>query len=493
MNRITTQRKIGKRGDTTLLKELLYLVIASVGLIVVIFVIAPRVMDFISGAPDKNSQMNFQRLTSEIDVLIDDYLSYDKNQKDFLQIPVKNIPININSKFGVIFYNSADDKPQQCKKDVACACLIYAEGYISNVKNKVFNCKSFTKDFNFDVNYASFDSTSGSTAGFISTDAIYSYKLFVSSTKTIGVVPEIPEGSVNSADGIVYESFEPDHPSLPIQIESLYHKDYRYYDRRFPIDTIVVHFSVTRCASELKCPVSTVGVLKQRGLSAHYSIERDGTIIQSLPERLMGAHAGCLGEYQEGISATREEWRRGRLLCNDNTYQNRDYTRAYFEKFNDNSIGVEMTAIVYNPEGSSDCDVGYLKTQGINYMSGDILLYKPSSATYCWQRYTGEEMSSLAALTAEIVYKYKIPFDYKHIIGHEVIAGDKIDPGPAFDWNAFMTVTAGILKSKYNMDVTVPTRQMKTCTVGSNCVCYERFNLVEEESRRTEKASCRAG
>jgi len=67
----------GKKGDTTLLKELLYLVIGSIGLIVVIFVIAPRVMDIITGAPDKSSQMNFERMTSEIEVMIDDYISYD--------------------------------------------------------------------------------------------------------------------------------------------------------------------------------------------------------------------------------------------------------------------------------------------------------------------------------------------------------------------------------------------------------------------------------
>lgn len=480
--------KIGKRGDTTLLKELLYLVIASVGLIVVIFVIAPRVMDIISGAPDKNSEMNFKRFTSEIDIMIDDYLEYDSSGKDFMQIPEKDIPLKIEPKFGMIFYNPDDEKPQQCTKDRACACLIYAEGYISSVKNKVFSCQSFENGFKFDVNYASFDSTSGSTAGFISTDVIYSYKIFVSSTKTIGIVPEVPESQENG-EAIVYESFTPDHLGMNIAVESLYHKDYDYYERKLPIDTVVIHFSATRCASEQQCSISTVGVLKQRGLAVHYSIERDGTIIQSLPEKLMGSHAGCLAAYLEGIDATKAEWKKGRLLCNDWSYQDKDYSRQYFERFNDNSIGIEMTALVYNPESSSECDVGYMKTQGLDYMSGNIRVYKPSKKIFCWQRFTDKEMESLASLVAEIVHKYNMTFDYKHIIGHEVIAYDKVDPGAAFDWSGFMSATAKKLKEKYGLEVTVPAYPLRSCS-GESCVCYERFNIDEDEYRSGEKASC---
>jgi hypothetical protein len=149
-----------------------------------------------------------------------------------------------------------------------------------------------------------------------------------------------------------------------------------------------------------------------------------------------------------------------------------------------------MTALVNNPK-SSECNTGYLKTEGLKYYSGDVLIYKPSKTVYCWQRFTDEEMNSLASLVAEIVHKNNIPFDYKHIIGHDVIAGDKIDPGPAFDWNKFMISTAKIINDKYGMDVKVPIRRPNICMSESkSCSCFERFNIAEDESRGSEKASC---
>lgn len=157
------------------------------------------------------------------------------------------------------------------------------------------------------------------------------------------------------------------------------------------INMIVLHYSVTPDAQ------TTLKVLEDRGLSIHYIVDKDGSILSSsntnspalVSEGKVAFHAGCDTKEIDGA----------RLSC-------KAQTPAPGEKccvnVNPKSIGIEIVNM-----GNEE--------------------------------YPQEQITALENLVSGIVSRYDIPIDREHIVGHEEVApGYKSDPGPLFPWTDFM-------------------------------------------------------
>jgi len=138
-------KNFSKKGDTTLLKELIYLVVGITALIV-IFTKAPVIMGLFYDTPDKVSVNNFERLVTEIKAIL---IEYSENENLELR---RSIPLNFNEEIGVKFYNGQDEKPTKCRKrDLPCVCIAYFEKF--SVNEEVYKCQSIDKNTDFLFDY----------------------------------------------------------------------------------------------------------------------------------------------------------------------------------------------------------------------------------------------------------------------------------------------------------------------------------------------------
>jgi N-acetylmuramoyl-L-alanine amidase len=162
---------------------------------------------------------------------------------------------------------------------------------------------------------------------------------------------------------------------------------------------IVQHYTAGYSAS------SAIDVLTRRGsnVSAHVTVDFDGTITQHVPFNVKAWHAGPSAHM--------------------------GYTGL-----NNYSIGIEIVNIGWLRQLSN----GYLQDAYGNTKNEDDfphgIVYAPcvraGSGTFAWPRYTPEQLSAVDDLTAALCQKYSI----MDIVSHEEIdtRGWKTDPGPAF-------------------------------------------------------------
>ncbi len=129
-------------------------------------------------------------------------------------------------------------------------------------------------------------------------------------------------------------------------------------------------------------------------VSIHYLIDRDGTVYCYIPEDRAAWHAGA-GEY-----------------LNDPKYTN---------KMNLYSIGIELVGI------GSQADMSQYLTKA-QYKKLDPSL----------PGFTDAQYSALETLVSDLCFRYEIPMDRTHILGHEDYASRKTDPGELFDWSRIL-------------------------------------------------------
>lgn len=161
-----------------------------------------------------------------------------------------------------------------------------------------------------------------------------------------------------------------------------------------PIDTVVVHFS-SNVVADKKNPHNVDAVIKvfsSYGVSAHYLIDRAGTIYRLVKESDTSYHAG------------KGEWH-GRT-----------------DTLNRFSIGIELLGI-----GTYD---EMAKTLNISKSDYDSIPKEHLG-------FTEAQYTSLKALLSDIESRNaKILNDRQHIIGHsEYAPGRKFDPGTLFQWS----------------------------------------------------------
>ncbi len=201
-------------------------------------------------------------------------------------------------------------------------------------------------------------------------------------------------------------------------------------------DTVVIHYSVTDSAK------GTESVLKKRGLSVHYILERDGTILEcEIDNRKIKK---CL--IRKDVSEVEGKWEDRVALhtgCGVDPDKESPRPYCYNEKerpkpdeyeqdvdccrrgFNGRSVGIEIV------------NVGYLCKENceekIINVCGEEFEYK------YWEKYTEEQMDALVDLVSGIVSRNDILINREYIIGHdEIDSCRKKDPGPAFPWEEFI-------------------------------------------------------
>lgn len=154
--------------------------------------------------------------------------------------------------------------------------------------------------------------------------------------------------------------------------------------RRF----LVIHFTGGASAR------SSINALRERKLSAHFVIDRDGTIYQCRPCDRTCGHAGA------------SEWKDPKT------------GHTYFG-LNSCSIGIELANAGDNAAVAAKwSDMPRVK-----------LRHKNGGPLTEWEQYPKEQLAACEALAKVLVARYNLD----DLVGHDDIAPDrKNDPGPAF-------------------------------------------------------------
>lgn len=154
---------------------------------------------------------------------------------------------------------------------------------------------------------------------------------------------------------------------------------------------VVVHATEGELAgalAHLRAPESRV--------SAHYVIDRDGTVYQLVPERVVAYHVAC---GAEGCVTSCPEF-----LCGD-------------KKPEERTVGIELVNRGKVPQG----------------WSGEVYEdYGMAFGWRWWEDYPQAQRQALKRLVEDIARRWGFPVDEEHVIGHYRVQG-KRDPGPALN------------------------------------------------------------
>ncbi len=165
-------------------------------------------------------------------------------------------------------------------------------------------------------------------------------------------------------------------------------------------EAIVIHYTVGELTA------SMYGFRQPNGTSAHYLIDRDGKVVQMVPESLAALHSSCTNTRGNCVASC--------PICDDAAG---NLTEPYMR-----SIGIEMVNRGHVPDANT-----------VSSIYEDFL--RSFTYTY-WEDYTPAQIDALRVLVTDIAARWKIPIDERHILGHYRI-NQKVDPGPAL--NLFWT------------------------------------------------------
>jgi N-acetyl-anhydromuramyl-L-alanine amidase AmpD/peptidoglycan/xylan/chitin deacetylase (PgdA/CDA1 family) len=162
-------------------------------------------------------------------------------------------------------------------------------------------------------------------------------------------------------------------------------------------EAIVLHYTVGDLNSSL------AAFRQDNGAASHYIIDRDGKIVQLVPEGLAALHANCNGQRKNCLPSC--------PICDgrDGTLTE-PYTR---------SIGIELVnrGHIPGPTAPGTYFEDYLRSF--------------SNYSY-WEEFTDAQIASLKILVEDIASRWNIPIDANHVIGHYRV-NYKVDPGPALN------------------------------------------------------------
>jgi N-acetyl-anhydromuramyl-L-alanine amidase AmpD len=162
-------------------------------------------------------------------------------------------------------------------------------------------------------------------------------------------------------------------------------------------EAIVVHYTVGDLSA------SMYSFRQPSGTSAHYLIDRDGKVVQMVPEGLGAMHVSCTGSRLVCVESC--------PICDD---AKGNLSEPYLR-----SIGIEIVNRGHVPPG----------TPLLGGLYEDFL--RSYSYPY-WEDYTPAQIDSLKVLVQDIAQRWKIPVDEDHVLGHYRI-NQKVDPGPALN------------------------------------------------------------
>lgn len=164
---------------------------------------------------------------------------------------------------------------------------------------------------------------------------------------------------------------------------------------------IVMHYTAGFSA------LGSVKAIKERGLSAHLFVDRDGSVIQTVPFNTVAFHAGP------------SSWRG-------------------FNGLNKFSIGIEIANIGFLDQRVA----GGWTRSGLTRVFPDsevmVAAHKNGGPTIAWEIYPDAQLKAVAAITLALREAYP---EIQEVVGHDDISpGRKIDPGPAFPITRFQSL-----------------------------------------------------
>lgn len=188
-------------------------------------------------------------------------------------------------------------------------------------------------------------------------------------------------------------------PEIPITVSPLATADFLdpldgySWEREYAPEYVMLHFtSAVVLSKNDPYNMETVRkIFEDGGVSIHYIIDREGSIVCYIPEDRAAWHAG------KGSFAKDERFTNG---------------------MNKYSIGIELLAI-----GSENDMIQYLTKEEYRALDASLI------------GFTDAQYASLKALVADICQRNGIAFDAEHVIGHDMYSSAKSDPGELFDWD----------------------------------------------------------
>ncbi len=211
---------------------------------------------------------------------------------------------------------------------------------------------------------------------------------------------DTPTGTTSTADTVATDN--PSASDEPVYVYEGAVEDYLLpmedfsWERKYAPEYIMLHFT----SAVVDHPDDPYNIQHIRQIyvdyhvSAHYVVDRDGTVHCYIPENRAAWHAG------------KGQW-------------NND--PKFTDKMNLYSIGIELLAI-----GSQDDMSIYLTPDQYEALDDSL------------KGYTQAQYDALELLLADLCSRYDIPADREHIIGHQEYSPKKVDPGELFDWSQIL-------------------------------------------------------
>lgn len=212
--------------------------------------------------------------------------------------------------------------------------------------------------------------------------------------------------------------------------------------RRITPRFLVMHYTAGFTAR------SAINAYRSRRVSAHLTVDLDGTVYQHVPYNVAAWHAG-------------------------------PSRHMGYNGLNNHSIGIEIV------------NAGWFRKDGNTYYRDN--LRKPASqmppmvehrhsrvggGTFWWPRYTTQQLEALDALTSDIIEEY----DILDIVSHEEIdtRGWKTDPGPAFPMERYKRL---LVTNTPNRDLDGDRYQVTAGTLNVRSGPGTQFNIMTEVHR----------
>lgn len=167
---------------------------------------------------------------------------------------------------------------------------------------------------------------------------------------------------------------------------------------------LVMHYTAGGSAA------GSVRAIAERGLSAHLFVDRDGTVIQTVPFNVMAFHAG------------ESSWRG-------------------FIGLNRHSIGIEIANLGWLDQRVAG---GWTrKGLGVTVPDSKVIVarHRKGGKEMAWETFPEAQLKAVEALTAAILGAYP---EIQEVVGHDDISlSGKVDPGPAFPMERFQAIGPG--------------------------------------------------
>lgn len=199
--------------------------------------------------------------------------------------------------------------------------------------------------------------------------------------------------------------------------------------RGVEIDTVVWHWTGGWREAEA---VAKIDYRRKRNrVSAHFTIGRDGTVIQSVPLNRAAWHAGG--------AKFLPEW--ARRVGGEGTWQIRGGVSG--GPTNDRSVGIEI------------CNRGFLR--GDDYER--LREFKtanhrnPAARKKHWERYTQAQHDAIARLARELetaIPTLRYHTGHEDVLNRQHTKGAKLDPGPAFPWDLLGSKQTHVVRWDYD-------------------------------------------